>query len=154
MKSVTSISLVGHTDGKGAVAYNNVLGLRRADAVKAYLTSKGIDSQIIQASSKGKSDLLNNELTSDGKDDPIKRQANRRVEIITAGTTVVAGANCPAPTVASSPAGGAVAASAAEGSLNPAYVVGGVVVVGAAIAVAASNGGGGSTGTTGTTGSR
>ena len=153
MKSVTSISLVGHTDGKGAVAYNNALGQRRADAVKAYLISKGVEPQIVQASSKGKSGLLNNELTADGKDDPIKRQANRRVEITTAGTTVVAGANCPTPTVASGPAGGPVAASAAEGGLNTAYVVGGVIVVGAAIAVAVSGDGGGSTGTTGTTGS-
>ena len=155
MKSVTDIFLTGHTDGKGTVDYNLALGQRRADAVKAFLASKGVDPKIVQATSRGKADLLNNELTPDGKDDPIKRQANRRVEITTAGTTVLAGANCPTPVAkapAPAPAGGPVAAAAAEGSLNPLYVVGGVIAVGAIIAVAVSNDGGGSTGTTGTTG--
>ena len=161
MKSISTVTLVGHTDGMGTAAYNNALGQRRAEAVKAYLVSQGISPNVIQATSKGKSELLNNELTVDGKDDPIKRQANRRVDITTSGQALVAGTNCPAPAVAAggqavvagTAAGSKQATEAATGGLSNFAIVGGVVVVGAAIAVAASSGGGGgSTGTTGTTG--
>lgn len=182
MKSISTVTLVGHTDGKGTVAYNNALGQRRADAVKAYLVSQGINPNVIQASSKGKSELLNNELTADGKDDPVKRQANRRVDITSSGEALVAGTNCPAPAVAAAtvgggavaavttagaaaaatastdaaaPSGSAAATGAASGGLSTTAIVGGLVVVGAAVAIAASSGGGGgSTGTTGTTGTR
>ena len=170
MKSVRNISLVGHTDGKGSVSYNDALGQRRADAVKAYLSSKGFSPNMIQASSKGKSELLNNELTADGKDDPVKRQANRRVVISTAGDVEVAGTNCPVVAKGEKPAagagvvaaaagvvaaaGGVVAANEGVGGLSNAAIVGGVVVVGAAIAVALSGGGDGTTGTTGTTGAQ
>ena len=158
MKSVRNISLVGHTDGKGSVSYNDALGQRRADAVKAYLSSKGFSPNMIQASSKGKSELLNNELTADGKDDPVKRQANRRVVISTAGDVEVAGTNCPVVAKGEKPAAaaaaGVVAANEGVGGLSNAAIVGGVVVVGAAIAVALSGGGDGTTGTTGTTGSQ
>ena len=167
MKSISTVTLVGHTDGMGSVAYNNALGQRRADAVKAYLVSQGISPNVIQASSKGKSELLNNELTADGKDDPVKRQANRRVDVTTSGQALVAGTNCPAPAVAATPkgaavagvaaagAGGNAASDAASGGLSNAAIVGGVVLVGAGIAIALSGGdSGGSSGTTGTTGSR
>ena len=147
------------------------LGQRRADAVKAYLVSQGISPNVIQASSKGKSELLNNELTADGKDDPVKRQANRRVDVTTTGQALVAGTNCPAPAVAAAPkaaavagvaaagvvaagAGGNAASEAASGGLSNAAIVTGVVVVGAAVAIGLSGGDGGSTGTTGTTGTR
>ena len=171
MKSISTVTLVGHTDGMGSVAYNNALGQRRADAVKAYLVSQGISPDVIQASSKGKSELLNNELTADGKDDPVKRQANRRVDVTTTGQALVAGTNCPAPAVAAAPkaaavagvaaagvvaagAGGNAASEAASGGLSNAAIVTGVVVVGAAVAIGLSGGDGGSTGTTGTTGTR
>jgi outer membrane protein OmpA-like peptidoglycan-associated protein len=172
MKSISTVTLVGHTDGMGSVAYNNALGQRRADAVKAYLVSQGISPNVIQASSKGKSELLNNELTADGKDDPVKRQANRRVDVTTTGQALVAGTNCPAPAVAAAPkaaavagvaaagvvaagSGGNAASEAASGGLSNAAIVGGVVVVGAAIAIGLSGGdSGGSSGTTGTTGTR
>jgi hypothetical protein len=164
MKSISTVTLVGHTDGMGSVAYNNALGQRRADAVKAYLVSQGISPNVIQASSKGKSELLNNELTADGKDDPVKRQANRRVDITTSGQALVAGTNCPAPAVAAAaggaavaakPAGSAAASDAASGGLSNAAIVGGVVLVGAAVAIGLSGGdSGGSSGTTGTTGTR
>jgi OmpA-OmpF porin, OOP family len=172
MKSISTVTLVGHTDGMGSVEYNMGLGQRRADAVKAYLVSQGISPNVIQASSKGKSELLNNELTADGKDDPVKRQANRRVDVTTTGQALVAGTNCPAPAIAGAAGGAAVAgvaaagvvaagaggntaSEAASGGLSNAAIVGGVVVVGAGIAIALSGGdSGGSTGTTGTTGTR
>ena len=157
MKSVRNISMVGHTDGKGSISYNDALGQRRADAVKAYLSSKGFSSNMMQASSKGKSELLNNELTADGKDDPVKRQANRRVVISTSGDVEVAGTNCPVVAKTEKPAAapaGVVATQQATGGLSTEAVVGLAVLTGAAIAVALSGGDSGTTGTTGTTGSR
>ena len=164
MKSISTITLVGHTDGMGPVDYNMKLGQSRADAVKAYLVSQGISSNLIQTSSKGKSQLLNDEKTADGKDDPVKRQANRRVDVTTSGEVLVAGTNCPGPAVAATtggaavaakPAGSAAASDAASGGLSNAAIVGGIVILGAGIAIALSGGdSGGSTGTTGTTGTR
>jgi OmpA-OmpF porin, OOP family len=168
MKSISTVTLVGHTDGMGSVEYNMGLGQRRADAVKAYLVSQGISPNLIQASSKGKSELLNNELTADGKDDPVKRQANRRVDVTTTGQALVAGTNCPAPAVAGAAGGAAVAgvgaagvvaagaggnaaSEAASGGLSNAAIVGGVVVVGAAIAIGLSGGDGTTGSTTGST---
>jgi outer membrane protein OmpA-like peptidoglycan-associated protein len=160
MKSISTITLVGHTDGMGPVDYNMKLGQSRADAVKAYLVSQGINPSLIQASSKGKSQLLNDEKTADGKDDPIKRQANRRVDVTTSGEVLVAGTNCPgaavAATPAATPAGGQAATTAASGGLSNEAIIGGIVILGAGIAIALSGGdsSGGSTGTTGTTGTR
>ena len=44
----------GHTDALGSDAYNQALGLRRAESVKAYLISLGIDEDRIQVTSFGK----------------------------------------------------------------------------------------------------
>jgi OOP family OmpA-OmpF porin len=159
MKSISTITLVGHTDGMGSVEYNIGLGQRRADAVKAYLVSQGINPNLIQASSKGKSQLLNDEKTAEGKDDPVKRQANRRVDVTTSGEVLVAGTNCPGAAVAAAPAatpaGGQAATTAASGGLSNEAIIGGIVILGAGIAIALSGGdSGGSTGTTGTTGTR
>ncbi|MFN3986957.1 MAG: OmpA family protein [Rhodocyclaceae bacterium] len=48
------ILAVGHTDRIGSDAYNQRLSERRADAVKAYLVSKGIESNRIYTEGKGK----------------------------------------------------------------------------------------------------
>ena len=49
-RQVKSVNLeviiaVGHTDSIGTKAYNQKLSVRRADAVKAYLVSKGIEAE-------------------------------------------------------------------------------------------------------------
>ena len=74
------IIAIGHTDSIGSVAYNNKLSLRRANAVKAYLVSKGIEANRIYTEGKGKSQPIADNKTKEG------RAKNRRVEIEVVGS--------------------------------------------------------------------
>jgi OOP family OmpA-OmpF porin len=71
---------VGHTDSTGAAAYNQKLSVRRAEAVKAYLVSKGIESNRIYTEGKGLTQPVADNATREG------RAKNRRVEIEVVGT--------------------------------------------------------------------
>lgn len=74
------IIAVGHTDSVGTDAYNQKLSVRRADAVKAYLVSKGIEKNRVYTEGKGKTQPVADNKTSSG------RAKNRRVEIEVVGT--------------------------------------------------------------------
>lgn len=56
--SIRSVSITGHADTIGTTPYNRVLALRRADAVKSYLVSKGIASDRISTESEGSASPL------------------------------------------------------------------------------------------------
>jgi len=75
------IIAVGHTDGIGSDTYNNKLSVRRAEAVKAYLVSKGIEPNRVYTEGKGKKQPVADNKTAEG------RAKNRRVEIEVVGTT-------------------------------------------------------------------
>jgi outer membrane protein OmpA-like peptidoglycan-associated protein len=69
------IMLAGYTDTSGAAKYNVGLSQRRADAVKAYLASKGIPDGVMTTEAFGETRLRVQ--TSDG----VREVQNRRVEI-------------------------------------------------------------------------
>ena len=71
---------VGHADSVGSDDYNQKLSLRRADAVKAYLTGKGLDGARIYTEGKGESQPVADNKTATG------RSANRRVTVEVVGT--------------------------------------------------------------------
>ena len=51
-----SILLVGHTDPRGSSEYNEKLGLERAERVKTYLVTHGVDGNRVQTVSNGSDD--------------------------------------------------------------------------------------------------
>jgi len=53
------LTVVGHTDAKGSDAYNDKLGLERAETVRNYMISQGLPAnQIAPSESRGESQLL------------------------------------------------------------------------------------------------
>ena len=74
------IIAVGHTDSVGGDAYNQKLSVKRAEAVKAYLVSKGIETNRVYTEGKGEAQPVADNKTKEG------RAKNRRVEIEVVGT--------------------------------------------------------------------
>jgi OOP family OmpA-OmpF porin len=74
---------VGHTDSVGSDQYNAKLSLRRAEAVKAYLVSKGLDPARLYTEGKGEAQPIADNATAEG------RAKNRRVNIEIVGTRTV-----------------------------------------------------------------
>ncbi len=69
------VEVGGHTDAKGADAYNQKLSERRAQAVVDYLVSKDIDPARMRATGYGESRPVADNETEEG------REQNRRVEL-------------------------------------------------------------------------
>jgi outer membrane protein OmpA-like peptidoglycan-associated protein len=81
--SSAQVSIDGHTDGKGADAYNNALSERRAAAVKTWLTAHSqMPPARIATRGLGKTKPVAHDTKPDGSDDPEGRTKNRRVEIV------------------------------------------------------------------------
>ena len=74
------IIAVGHTDSVGSDTYNQKLSVRRSEAVKAYLVSKGIEKNRVYTEGKGEKQPVADNKTAEG------RAKNRRVEIEVVGT--------------------------------------------------------------------
>ena len=74
------IIAVGHTDSVGSDAYNQKLSVKRSEAVKAYLVSKGIEKSRVYTEGKGEKQPVADNKTKEG------RSKNRRVEIEVVGT--------------------------------------------------------------------
>ena len=61
------IVAVGHTDSKGNDASNQKLSVRRAEAVKAYLVSKGIEKNRVYTEGKGSKQPVADNKTAEGR---------------------------------------------------------------------------------------
>ena len=77
----TKIKIVGHTDSIGSDEYNLELSLARANAVKNFFKTYGIDGDRITTEGKGESRPIANNQTVEG------RSLNRRVEIYAYGVS-------------------------------------------------------------------
>ncbi|MHA4870232.1 outer membrane protein OmpA [Duganella sp. PWIR1] len=75
------IIAVGHTDSVGSDEYNQKLSVRRAEAVKAYIISKGVEANRVYTEGKGEKQPVADNKTAEG------RAKNRRVEIEVVGTS-------------------------------------------------------------------
>jgi OOP family OmpA-OmpF porin len=77
----------GHTDRIGTVAYNDRLSMRRAQAVKAYLVSKGVPADRIYTEGKGKRNPVTTGCNQRNRKALIACLApDRRVEVEVVGT--------------------------------------------------------------------
>jgi len=73
---VVDIDVIGHTDSDGSEEYNQALSVRRAQSVKDYLVSEGVDPAIIDVSGQGELNPVVSNATKEG------RAQNRRVDIL------------------------------------------------------------------------
>ncbi len=74
------IIAVGHTDIVGADGYNQKLSIARAEAVKTFLTDKGVEKNRVYTEGKGSKQPAADNKTAEG------RAKNRRVEVEVVGT--------------------------------------------------------------------
>ena len=72
----TDIQIIGHTDSKGTVRYNERLSERRATAVASYLRGNNIPASRISTLGMGESDPVATNDSDEG------RSLNRRVEFV------------------------------------------------------------------------
>jgi|SRR2546426_3508698 len=76
--TVTTVTIIGHTDSTGSDAINNPLSVDRADAARDYLVSRGVARTRIVTDGRGSREPLADNSTQQGRD------KNRRVEIYVA----------------------------------------------------------------------
>jgi len=71
----------GHSDAAGSDAANLLQSRRRAEAVRAYLVSRGVAATRIEVIALGERRPVAPNAHRDGSDDPVGRERNRRVEV-------------------------------------------------------------------------
>ncbi len=76
-KEILQVSIEGHTSSEGTAEYNRALSQRRAEAVRDFLASRGVEMERMLAKGFGEDRPVATNSTEVG------RQANRRVEFLT-----------------------------------------------------------------------
>ena len=76
--SVTTVTIIGHTDSTGSDSINNPLSVDRAEAARDYLVSRGVARNRIATDGRGAREPIADNNTQQGRD------KNRRVEIYVA----------------------------------------------------------------------
>jgi outer membrane protein OmpA-like peptidoglycan-associated protein len=86
LQGATAVGIDGYTDSEGNDRHNVELSLRRAQAVKQWLaTHGGIATGLMKTSGHGAADPVAPNKNADGSDNPIGREANRRVLVVIRG---------------------------------------------------------------------
>jgi OOP family OmpA-OmpF porin len=80
---ITAIHVIGYTDGIGTDAYNDKLSERRANSVRDYLVSKGVNPNQIDTEGRGKRNPVASNATKEG------RAQNRRVDVKVEGSRTI-----------------------------------------------------------------
>jgi outer membrane protein OmpA-like peptidoglycan-associated protein len=85
------VEIDGYTDSTGSLEFNERLSQQRAEAVRTFLASQGVNSASITTQGFGPSNPIASNDTSSG------RQQNRRVELVVSGSSIgqAAGQNAP-----------------------------------------------------------
>lgn len=76
------LTIEGHTDTTGSADFNQTLSEERADSVRDYLVSQGLNNGSLAAQGLGTNNPVADNATAEG------RQKNRRVEIIVSGEVI------------------------------------------------------------------
>ncbi|MEM6698068.1 MAG: OmpA family protein [Bacteroidota bacterium] len=76
-----SLTIIGHTDSIGSDAYNDTLGMRRAENALLYFRNLGVTAKI-GTETQGKRRPVAPNSKSSGADNPEGRQKNRRVNFV------------------------------------------------------------------------
>jgi hypothetical protein len=86
------VEIDGFTDSTGSLEFNERLSQQRADSVRSYLSSQGVNSSAITTQGFGPSQPIASNDTTSG------RQQNRRVELVVSGSSIgqAVGQNMPA----------------------------------------------------------
>ncbi|MBN8730867.1 MAG: OmpA family protein [Acidobacteria bacterium] len=78
------LEVEGHTDSIGSDAFNQTLSEKRAESVRSYFVSHGLQGDTIVARGYGESRPVADNTSNAG------RQSNRRVEIVVSGAAIQA----------------------------------------------------------------
>ena len=76
------VEIDGYTDSTGSLEFNERLSQQRADSVRSYLSSQGVNSSAITTQGFGPSQPIASNDTASG------RQQNRRVELVVSGSSI------------------------------------------------------------------
>src|SRR6202049_1821184 len=76
------VEIDGHTDSTGSLEFNERLSQQRAESVRSYLSSQGVNYSSITTQGFGPSQPIASNDTAAG------RQQNRRVELVVSGTSI------------------------------------------------------------------
>lgn len=83
------LQIEGHTDSIGTEDYNQQLSEKRAESVRAYLISNGVQPDHVTAAGFGKADPVADNNTASG------RKLNRRVDMVVSGDVIGSGVGSP-----------------------------------------------------------
>ena len=76
------IAVDGHTDAAGSTEYNRHLSRERAEAVAEALIAGGVSKERVKVAEYGEAFPIAPNTTPQGKDNPVGRAQNRRVELV------------------------------------------------------------------------